>query len=40
MIEDVHLVLVHALTVALRQAVEVPARRDADEGETVRSVAG
>jgi D-sedoheptulose 7-phosphate isomerase len=39
MIEDVHLVLVHALTVALRQAAEVPARRDAGEEESVRSAA-
>ena len=38
MIEDVHLVLVHALTVALRQAAEVPAR-DAGEEESVRSAA-
>ena len=39
MIEDVHLMLVHALTVALRQAAEVPARRDAGEEESVRSAA-
>jgi len=39
MIEDVHLMLVHALTVALRQAAEVPARRDASEEESVRSAA-
>jgi D-sedoheptulose 7-phosphate isomerase len=41
MIEDVHLMLVHALTVALRRAAEVPAKRDADAGEeeSVRSAA-
>ena len=39
MIEDIHLVLVHALTVVLRQVAEVPVSRDADEEETVRSVA-
>ena len=40
MIEDLHLVLVHALTVALRQDVEVPASKDAGEEENVRSAAG
>jgi D-sedoheptulose 7-phosphate isomerase len=41
MIEDIHLVLVHALTVALRQAAEVPTRDDAgeEEEESVRSAA-
>jgi D-sedoheptulose 7-phosphate isomerase len=39
MIEDIHLVLVHALAVALRQTEEAPARRDAGEQETVRSIA-
>ena len=41
MIEDIHLVLVHALTVALRQAVAVPTGDAAGkEEERVRSVAG
>ncbi|MGA2286546.1 MAG: SIS domain-containing protein, partial [Dehalococcoidia bacterium] len=40
MIEDVHLMLVHALTVVLRQAGGVSIRRDFGERETVRSVAG
>jgi D-sedoheptulose 7-phosphate isomerase len=40
MIEDVHLMLVHSLTVALRRAAEVPAKEDAGEEESVRSAVG
>jgi D-sedoheptulose 7-phosphate isomerase len=40
MIEDVHLVLVHALAATLRQPVEVPARSDAGDEARTRSKAG
>lgn len=40
MIEDVHMMLVHALTVVLKQAGGVSTRSEFDETDTVRSTAG
>ncbi len=39
-IEDVHMVLVHALSMALKQAAGIPEKMDAGEEESVRSAAG